>query len=57
MEAFVNIAQALIGNVRINLGGRYILVTKKFLHASQIGAVVEKVGRVGVPEPARSDLF
>ena len=37
--------KALLRNMRINLGGRQITMAEQQLHNSQVGAVIQKVGR------------
>ena len=44
MEVLVDVFEALVGNVGINLGGSYAGVAKELLHAAQVGTVTQEVG-------------
>ena len=39
MELLTDVPQALISDVRVDLGGRHVLVAQKLLDAPEIGAV------------------
>ena len=53
MGAGVFFAEALDGDVGVDLGGGQVGVAQKFLHAPEVGAVVQKVGGEGVPQCVR----
>ena len=44
------------GNMRIDLCGRQIAVPQQHLHNAQISAVIEQMGREGVPQRMRRHL-
>ena len=50
MELLMDVPQALVGDVGVDLGGRHVLVAQKLLDAAKIGAVGQKVGRVGMAQ-------
>lgn len=53
MGAGVFFAEALDGDVGVDLGGGQVGVAQEFLHAPEVGAVVQEVGGEGVPQGVR----
>lgn len=49
----MHVAQALVGDVRIDLGGGDVLMPEELLHAPEVGTVGEETGGVGVAERVR----
>ena len=50
MELLMDVPQALVGDVGVDLGGRHVLVAQKLLDAPEIGAVGQKVGGEGMAQ-------
>ena len=50
MEPLMDVPQALVGDVGVDLGGRHVLVAQKLLDASEVGAARQEVGGVGVAQ-------
>ena len=46
----MDVPQALVGDVGVDLGGRHVFVAQKLLDAPEIGAVGQKIGGVGVAQ-------
>ena len=53
MGLIIDTFQSLDRDGSVNLRGGQLAVTEQFLHAAQIGAVVEQVGREGMPQFVR----
>lgn len=49
-------AEAIDGDVRVDLRGREGSVTEQLLDDSEVGAPFEQMGRRGMPEPVRSEV-
>ena len=56
MKAPVNVAEAVAGDVRVNLRGADGRVPEQFLDDPQIGAVLEQMGGKAVPQHVRRDV-
>ena len=54
MRTFIDFAESLRTDVRINLSGDQAFVTQKFLDAPDIGPTIEQVGRKTVPQRVRT---
>ena len=50
MEPLMDVPQPLVGDVGVDLGGRHVLVAQQLLDASEVGAVGQEVGGVGVAQ-------
>ena len=50
VELLMDVPQALVGDVGVDLGGRHVLVAQELLDAPEIGAVGQKVGGVGMAQ-------
>ena len=57
MEILMDVAEMGIGDVGVDLGRGDVGVAEKRLNATEIGAVLEKIGRKAVSERVRSHLF
>jgi hypothetical protein len=57
MRAEVDLAPAPVRHVRVPLGRAEVGVAQHLLHASQVGAALEQVGRERVPEKVRVDAL
>ncbi len=55
MVFLVKALEPLAGDVSINLRGREVTMPQEQLHHAEIGAVIEQVGRKGVPKPVGRD--
>ena len=55
MRGEIGLATALVGDVRIELGGAEVGVAEHLLHAAQVGAALEQVRCEGVAEQVRMD--
>lgn len=53
MVLLMQLTQAFSRNVRINLGSREIAVSQQHLYDTQIGAVVQQMGRKGMAHHMR----
>src|SRR5580704_13070997 len=49
--------QTLAGDVSVDLSRRQVAVPEKHLHHAQIRAVVQQMGRKGMPQGMRRELF
>ena len=56
VEFDVYVVQMLVGHMGVDLCGSYICMPKKCLYATEIGAVLEKVGRKTMTNDVRRDL-
>lgn len=54
---FVDIAQVLVGDMGVDLGGRDITVAEQGLDAADVGAIHQQVSGVAVAHSVRSDFF
>ena len=50
-----NLAQAFVGDMGVDLGGSDGGVAEHFLHAADVGAILQKVGGEAVPQAVRSN--
>ena len=50
MEPLMDVPQPLVGDVGVDLGGRHVLMPQQLLDASEVGAVRQQVGGVGVAQ-------
>lgn len=57
MKPLVDIAQMLVGDVRIDLGGADITVAEHALNTPNIGAVHQQVSRETMPHGVRANVF
>ena len=57
MKLPVDLPQALVVDVGINLGGGNIGVPEQFLDHPQVGSVLEEVGGEGVAQEVRVDVL
>jgi hypothetical protein len=57
VKLLMNITQALVGDVRVDLGGGDIFVPEQLLDGAQISAVPEQVCGVGMAQRMRSNFF
>lgn len=53
MKFLMDIAQAFVCDVRIDLRRGNILMAEKFLHTAEVRAVLEQIGRIGMPQSVR----
>ena len=53
----VQVFQSLARDVRVDLRGRQVAVSEQHLHHPQVGAVIEQVGRKGMAQGVRRQLF
>lgn len=56
MVLLVDLAEAGLVDVRVELGGGDVRVAKEFLHDTEVGPAVEEVGGEGVAEGVRMDV-
>src|SRR5687767_11841332 len=54
--AGVDLAEALLGDVRVDLGRRDVRVAQHHLHGAQVGAMHQQVRGEGVTERMRRDV-
>ena len=54
MRTFIDFAESLRTDVRINLSGDQAFVPQKFLDTSDIGTTIEQVRRKTVPQRVRT---
>lgn len=57
MKLLVHILQPCFRHMRINLRRGYIRMAEHFLHRSKISPVLKQMGRKGMPEGMRGQLF
>lgn len=57
VEVFVDLFEAFVGYVGVDLSGGNVGMTEHNLDASQIGAVFKKIGGEAVTDDVRSDFF
>jgi hypothetical protein len=55
MRSRVDLAEALSGQVRVELGGADASMAKERLNHPQVGSALEQMGREAVPEGVRRD--
>ena len=53
MEPLMHVAEALVRDVCVDLGGGDVLVPKELLHTPEVSPVGEETGGVGVAERVR----
>ena len=53
----MDVAEAFVGEVRVDLGGRDLGVAEEHLHGAEVGAGLQEVGRKGVAQAVRRDFF
>ena len=56
VKAFVDFAEAVAGNVGVDLGGADVGVAQQFLNNAQVGAMLEEMGGEAVAQHVRSDV-
>ena len=49
----MDVAEALVGDVRVNLRGGDVFVSQKFLDASQVNALGQQICGIGMAERVR----
>lgn len=57
VKFFVDVLELLVGDVGVNLGGGDGRMSKHGLHAADIGAISQKIGRKTMPQGMRMNIL